>query len=236
MAIAPRLRSGWRRSGTGPPWRASARRRCAGRRRDPPSTWPTACPSSSTSISSTRTAPVRSGPSSGPPGSPSSATRAWSEEFELAALQDWLSLETATHLLRHRPPDLLLLHFLAPDCFQHDHGPGSPEARWAIEHVDGILGRFLDVLAETGRADLTDVVVVGDHGFLPSRAIVSPNTALHEAGMAPGDGSAVARGPRGARGLERRLGARLRGPGARPGRAAADGSATSSGRSPASPR
>jgi predicted AlkP superfamily pyrophosphatase or phosphodiesterase len=114
----------------------------------------------------------------------------WSEEFELAALQDWLSLEAATHLLRHRPPDLLLLHFLVPDCFQHDHGPGSPEARWAIEHVDGILGRFLDVIAETGRADLTDVLVVGDHGFLPSRVVAYPNRILHEAGMVPGDATA----------------------------------------------
>jgi predicted AlkP superfamily pyrophosphatase or phosphodiesterase len=111
----------------------------------------------------------------------------WSEEFELAAMQDWLSLEAASWLLRHRPPDLLLLHFLATDCFQHDHGPGSAEARWALEHVDGVLGRFLDVLEETGRADLTDVVVVGDHGFLPSRTIVSPNAALHEAGLVPGD-------------------------------------------------
>ena len=113
----------------------------------------------------------------------------WSEDFELAALQDWLSLETATHLLRHRPPDLLLLHFLASDCFQHDHGPGSPEARWAIEHVDGLLGRFLDALAETGRADRTDVVVVGDHGFLPSRVVAYPNRVLHEGGMAPGNGT-----------------------------------------------
>ena len=53
--------------------------------------------------------------------------------------------------------------------------------------MDGVLGRFLDVLEETGRADLTDVVVVGDHGFLGSRAIVSPNAALGEAGLAPGD-------------------------------------------------
>jgi predicted AlkP superfamily pyrophosphatase or phosphodiesterase len=111
----------------------------------------------------------------------------WSEAFELAALQDWLSLEAATHLLHHRPPDLLLLHFLAVDCFQHDHGPGSPEARWAIEHVDGLLGRFLDALDRTGRADLTAVVVVGDHGFLESRAVICPNTVLHEAGLSPGD-------------------------------------------------
>jgi predicted AlkP superfamily pyrophosphatase or phosphodiesterase len=111
----------------------------------------------------------------------------WSEEFELAALQDWLSLETATWLLRRRPPDLLLLHFLVPDCFQHDHGPGSPEARWAIEHIDGVLGSFLDALEETGRADRTDVVVVGDHGFLGSSSIASPNAALRQAGLVPSD-------------------------------------------------
>ena len=111
----------------------------------------------------------------------------WSETFALAALQDWLSLETAAHLLRHRPPDLLLLHFLLPDCFQHDHGPGSSEARWAIEHVDGLLGRFLETIAETGRADRTAVFVAGDHGFLPSRAVVCPNMVLHEAGLSPGD-------------------------------------------------
>jgi predicted AlkP superfamily pyrophosphatase or phosphodiesterase len=111
----------------------------------------------------------------------------WSEKFELAALQDWLSLEVATHLLRQRPPDLLLLHFLVPDCFQHDHGPGSPEARWALEHVDGLLGRLLEALEQTGRADRTAVVVVGDHGFLPTRAVASPNAVLHEAGMTPAD-------------------------------------------------
>ena len=136
----------------------------------------------------------------------------WSEEFELAALQDWLLLEAATHLLRHRRPDLLLLHFLVPDCFQHDDGPGSPEARWAIEHVDGILGRFLDVIVETGRADLTDVLVVGYHGFLPSRVVAYPNRILHEAGMVPGDATAW-RSDREALVVRRRLGARLRRPG-----------------------
>jgi predicted AlkP superfamily pyrophosphatase or phosphodiesterase len=123
---------------------------------------------------------------------------AWSEAFELAALQDWLSLEAATWLVRRRPPDLLLLHFLLPDCFQHDHGPGSPEARWALEHVDGLLGRFLDALERAGRADLTDVVVVGDHGLLGSRAVSSPNAVLPEAGMVPG-GASGWRGEREAR-------------------------------------
>ena len=114
---------------------------------------------------------------------------AWSAAHELGALQDWLSLEVATWLLRRRPPDLLLLHFLLADSFQHDHGPGSPEAHWALEYVDGLVGRLLDVLDETGRADITDIVVVGDHGFVDVDSVSLPNAALHEAGVIQLDGA-----------------------------------------------
>lgn len=89
----------------------------------------------------------------------------------------------ATWLLRHRPPDLLLLHFLVADSFQHDHGPQSPEAAWALEYADGLLGRFLDVLDETGRRDLTNVLVVGDHGFVEVQDVALPNAVLHAAGV-----------------------------------------------------
>jgi predicted AlkP superfamily pyrophosphatase or phosphodiesterase len=50
---------------------------------------------------------------------------AWSAAHAFGPLQDWLSLEVAAWLLRRRPPHLLLLHFLAADGFQHDHGPRS---------------------------------------------------------------------------------------------------------------
>jgi predicted AlkP superfamily pyrophosphatase or phosphodiesterase len=107
----------------------------------------------------------------------------WSESHALTPQQDWLSLEAAAWLLRRRPPDLLLLHFLVADSFQHDYGPGSPEARWALEYVDGLVGRLLAVLEETGRRDRTAVFVVGDHGFIDVRQVALPNVALHEAGL-----------------------------------------------------
>ena len=50
----------------------------------------------------------------------------WSKQHPLGPMQDWLSLESARHVLAVRPPRLLLLHFLTLDSFQHDHGIGQP--------------------------------------------------------------------------------------------------------------
>ena len=50
----------------------------------------------------------------------------------------------ATHVAHRHEPDLLLLHFLCVDSLQHLHGPRSPEAYWALEYVDGLIGRFLE--------------------------------------------------------------------------------------------
>src|SRR5262249_23617736 len=67
----------------------------------------------------------------------------WSRVHGFGPQQDWLSLEVALHVLRRRAPHLLLLHFLVFDSFQHDYGVGSAEAVWAIEYVDGLVGRLL---------------------------------------------------------------------------------------------
>jgi predicted AlkP superfamily pyrophosphatase or phosphodiesterase len=107
----------------------------------------------------------------------------WSREHALGPLQDWLSLETARFLLRQRPPDLMLLHFLVFDSFQHDHGVGSPEARWALEYVDGLLGTLFHELQAQGRLDTTDIVVLGDHGFVPVDRLALPNAVLHAEGL-----------------------------------------------------
>src|SRR5438046_4722934 len=73
----------------------------------------------------------------------------------------------AAHVVRRHEPDLLLLHFLCVDSLQHLHGPRSPEAYWALEYVDGLIGRLLGALP-AGALDHTTVFVLSDHGFLPS--------------------------------------------------------------------
>ena len=78
-------------------------------------------------------------------------------------------------------PALLLLHFLCVDSFQHLYGPRSPEAYWALEYVDGLIGRFIDSLPDPG-LDHTTVFVVSDHGFLPSHREIRPNVRLRKLG------------------------------------------------------
>jgi predicted AlkP superfamily pyrophosphatase or phosphodiesterase len=87
----------------------------------------------------------------------------------------------AAHVARRHEPNLLLMHFLCVDSFQHLYGPRSPEAYWAIEYVDGLIGRFLDSLP-AAVADQTSVFVVSDHGFLPSTREIRPNVRLRRLG------------------------------------------------------
>ena len=107
----------------------------------------------------------------------------WSVSRPLTPMQDWLTLELTRHVVRRRPPDLLLTHFLMVDAFQHEFGPQSPEARWALEHVDGLVATLLAELATAGRLETTDVIVLGDHGFVPVEHRALPNGDLHAAGL-----------------------------------------------------
>lgn len=91
--------------------------------------------------------------------------------------------ELALHILRTSRPNLLLLHLAEHDHFQHENGPGSAEAKAALERDDRELGRVRAALAELGLADQTLLVVVSDHGFLPTRSAMRPNVILARAGL-----------------------------------------------------
>ena len=96
-------------------------------------------------------------------------------------LKDEMVGRVAAHVAWRHAPALLLLHFLCVDSLQHLHGPRSPEAYWALQYVDGLIGRFLDTLADPG-LERTTVFVVSDHGFLPSRREIRPNVRLRKLG------------------------------------------------------
>ena len=50
----------------------------------------------------------------------------------------------------------------------HDFGPGSPELRTAVSHLDTALQQLLDGVTRAGVADRTTIVVVSDHGMAAS--------------------------------------------------------------------
>jgi predicted AlkP superfamily pyrophosphatase or phosphodiesterase len=93
-------------------------------------------------------------------------------------LKDDMVADVAVHVVRHHAPDVLLVHFLCVDSLQHLHGPRSPEAYWAIQYVDALIGRLLAALAAE-----TDVFVVSDHGFLPVTRELRPNVRLARLGL-----------------------------------------------------
>jgi predicted AlkP superfamily pyrophosphatase or phosphodiesterase len=95
--------------------------------------------------------------------------------------KDEMVASIAAHVARHHEPALLLVHFLCADSFQHLYGPRSPEAYWALEYIDGLIGRFLASLPVT-TMDHTSVFVVSDHGFLSSTREIRPNVRLRRLG------------------------------------------------------
>lgn len=84
----------------------------------------------------------------------------------------------AVFLLKNRHPDLLLVHLIDMDHQQHVHGPDSPEAFTALEHIDAVIGR-IRAAAPAG----TVFVVVSDHGFLPVTQALQPTAVLTSLGL-----------------------------------------------------
>lgn len=66
----------------------------------------------------------------------------------------------AIWVLRHRKPDLLLVHFVDHDSDAHAYGPFSREAKARLEYTNELIGQILEVLPPN-----TVVALVGDHGF-----------------------------------------------------------------------
>jgi predicted AlkP superfamily pyrophosphatase or phosphodiesterase len=103
-------------------------------------------------------------------------------------LKDAMVADAGAHVLARHRPDLLLVHFLCTDSLQHLYGPRSPEAYWALEYVDRCVGRLLDALPAGALERDTRVLVVSDHGFLPSTHEVRVNVRLRQLGLLAVDG------------------------------------------------
>lgn len=84
----------------------------------------------------------------------------------------------AIFLLQHHHPDLLFVHLIDMDHQQHAHGPDSPEAFAALEHIDSIIGKI-----RAAATPDTDFVVVSDHGFLPVSQSLQPASILNSLGL-----------------------------------------------------
>ncbi|MDB6029044.1 MAG: Type phosphodiesterase / nucleotide pyrophosphatase [Verrucomicrobiales bacterium] len=99
------------------------------------------------------------------------------------AKRDTIWANTACHLLRTQPPNLMLLHFLQLDSTQHQFGPQGPEAYAALGLIDQHIGEVLQTLDETGLRQRTSILVTADHGFARVYKHIVGITVLREAGL-----------------------------------------------------
>ncbi|MFQ5840728.1 MAG: alkaline phosphatase family protein, partial [Candidatus Methylomirabilales bacterium] len=98
-------------------------------------------------------------------------------------LKDAMVADLTAHVFRRHAPDLMLVHFLCVDSFQHLYGPRSAEAYWAIEYVDERIRHFLAALPRDELDARTGLFVVSDHGFLPVTQEIRINVRLRRLGL-----------------------------------------------------
>lgn len=97
---------------------------------------------------------------------------------------DRMTAAYAAEVFKRHQPSLMLLHFLDTDHMEHAHGPRSAQARRAFENVDAEIGRILQAVEESGLEDETNIVIVGDHGFVPIHTGINLSQILAELGYA----------------------------------------------------
>ncbi|MCM3443121.1 alkaline phosphatase family protein [Metabacillus halosaccharovorans] len=106
----------------------------------------------------------------------------WSKDHARGHMQDWLTTEIAIHLIRNHQPDLLMMHYLLPDSYQHDYGTRSKEVYWSLQFLDEQLGKLFNELKTKGSWDQTNIFVVSDHGFVDTLWTFSPNVLFKKMG------------------------------------------------------
>jgi predicted AlkP superfamily pyrophosphatase or phosphodiesterase len=87
----------------------------------------------------------------------------------------------AATLIQLYRPGLITVHFSALDEAEHKFGPGSPEAKAALEGIDTYIGQLVDV--ERANSPDAFVAVVSDHGFTAIRTEINLPHAFLEAGL-----------------------------------------------------
>lgn len=96
---------------------------------------------------------------------------------------DTFLASTAAAILRGMRPNLLLLHLVQLDYYQHRGGTNGTEVRPALARIDAHVATVVAALREAGIAGETAVIVTGDHSFQDVERVVQVNEILARAGL-----------------------------------------------------
>ena len=96
---------------------------------------------------------------------------------------DNLTTAVASHLIRKRKINLLLLHLLDLDGTRHRYGFRASEVQKVLEDQDRRLGLLLAASRESGSFAETSFIVFGDHAYVDVHTRIRINAAFRAAGL-----------------------------------------------------
>ncbi len=101
---------------------------------------------------------------------------------------DYLNREDRTgdmagYVLETYKPNLITVHLIAADHFQHSEGREGPMVFKSIGAIDRAIGKIMEAADRAGIMDKTTFIITGDHGFVNTHSAISPNLWLVEAGL-----------------------------------------------------
>ncbi len=89
----------------------------------------------------------------------------------------------ASYIFEAYHPDLLAVHLLSVDHFQHTDGREGYMPRRAVSAVDAAIGQILETVERLGKLETTTFIITGDHGFVDIHSTLAPNVLLKENGL-----------------------------------------------------
>lgn len=114
-------------------------------------------------------------------GIPWESNESWCKEGK-GRNRDRMYVQMINHVIRHKRPQVAVLHLVELDHVEHAKGPQSPEAYAALKFEDDRVAEVWDELQKSFPGHAT-LIVTADHGFFPYQQQIQPNVLLKQDGL-----------------------------------------------------
>lgn len=97
--------------------------------------------------------------------------------------RDFMYTQLARSILIHHKPQLLLVHLMSGDGFQHGTGRQTPDSYYAMNDLDRHVGEIVNAAKKAGILETTTFIITADHGFRTFTKQIQPNILLSKNGL-----------------------------------------------------
>lgn len=91
--------------------------------------------------------------------------------------------DIGAYLIQKHKPNLMTIHFVSTDHFQHEQGREGDKVNKAIAVADVCVGQLIEATKAAGTFEETAFVIVGDHGFEDRHTQLAWNSLLIKEGL-----------------------------------------------------